>query len=120
MEYLEINETRRLTEQREYLDTFNSYLTAIEKHPSVKIYIEYEFRVVLAKLMEVLFKMPRHSFKMMNCVRYALRAFPGNIVLLTDIGDIFYSYGMHAEALIHYKKAFNFDSFPVNVEMKIN
>ncbi|CAG9796864.1 unnamed protein product [Diatraea saccharalis] len=120
MEYLEINEARRLTTQGEYRDAFNSYLTAIEKHPTVKIYKEYEFRVVLAKLMEALFKMPRHSFEMMYCVRYALRAFPGNIVLLTDIGDIFYSYGMHAGALIHYEKALNLDSSLVNVEIKMN
>ncbi|CAG9796866.1 unnamed protein product [Diatraea saccharalis] len=120
MEYLEINEVRRLTAQGEYRDAFKSYLTAIEKHPTVKIYKEYEFRVVLAKLMEALFKMPRHSFEMMYCVRYALRAFPDNIVLMTDIGDIFYSYGMHAEALIHYEKALNLDSSLVNVEIKMN
>ncbi|CAG9796863.1 unnamed protein product [Diatraea saccharalis] len=120
MEYLEINEARRLTAQGEYRDAFKSYLTAIEKHPTVKIYKEYEFRVVLAKLMEALFKMPRHSFEMMYCVRYALRAFPDNIVLMTDIGDIFYSYGMHAEDLIHYEKALNLDSSLVNVEIKMN
>ncbi|CAH0405574.1 unnamed protein product [Chilo suppressalis] len=115
-----IDEARHLVASGKYLQAFYTYVLALDKCPWEKKYIEFEFRVLLIKLMHLLFTSPRNIFHMMYCLRLAVRIYPGNVRMLTNIGDVFFKNKRYFEALCHYEKAKYIDSSLISLEIRIN
>lgn len=108
-------DARRCAFLQSYKNAFDMYLTAVRDFPHVKKTIEFEFRIVMMRLNEQL--AAKNNFaQMFENFQAAMKAFPGNVNLLTDIGKYLLRHECPAEALCHFEKALEIDRSLVTVQ----
>lgn len=115
-----IQNARQYATMECYRNSFNLYIMAMENYPRVKKIVEFEFRIVLMKLNEYLTVVENNKREILTNFEAAMRAFPGNVNLLSDIGKYLFQYSYFYEALVHFEKALSIDASLVSIEKTLD
>lgn len=115
-----LQKAREFATTESYRNAFHFYVKSVEKFPSVRKVIEFEFRIVLIKLNEYIWAVEINKGEILTNFEVAMKTFPGNVNLLSDIGNHLYKCSHFLEALVHFERALQLDSSLVSIEKSLN